>query len=78
MTAGVAAARLIGRRAHQVFVNAYGQYALQAYERGVLDYLIEPVAPERPAETVLRLKERLRAAEPAGNSALLLQQLGMP
>jgi DNA-binding LytR/AlgR family response regulator len=72
---GVDAARLIGRRAHLVFVTAYGQYALQAFERGVLDYLVKPVAPERLAETVLRLKERLRAAEPAVNSELLLQQL---
>lgn len=72
---GVDAARLIGRRAHLVFVTAYGQYALQAFERGVLDYLVKPVAPERLAETVLRLKERLRAATPAVNSELLLQQL---
>lgn len=72
---GVDAARLIGRRAHLVFVTAYGQYALQAFEHGVLDYLVKPVAPERLAETVQRLKERLRAAEPAVNTERLLQQL---
>jgi DNA-binding LytR/AlgR family response regulator len=72
---GVDAARLIGRRAHLVFVTAYGHYALQAFERGVLDYVVKPVAPLRLAETVQRLKERLRIAEPAVNTEQLLQQL---
>lgn len=72
---GVDAARHIGRRAHLVFVTAFSQYALQAFERGVLDYLVKPVAPARLAETVERLQERLRIAQPAVNTELLLQQL---
>ena len=57
---GVEAAHHIGRRAHLVFVTAYDQYAVQAFEQGVLDYLVKPVEPARLAETVARLKERLR------------------
>ena len=57
---GVEAARHIGRRAHLVFVTAYDQYAVQAFAQGVLDYLVKPVEPARLAETVSRLKERLR------------------
>lgn len=72
---GVEAARLIGRRAHLVFVTAYDQYALQAFEQGVLDYLVKPVKPVRLAETVLRLQERLRVAQPAINTEALLLQL---
>lgn len=72
---GVEAARHIGRRAHLVFVTAYDQYALQAFEHGALDYLIKPVEPARLADTVARLQERLRAAEPAGHTEVLLQQL---
>jgi DNA-binding LytR/AlgR family response regulator len=72
---GVEAARLIGRRAHLVFVTAFDQYALQAFEHGVLDYLVKPVRPARLAETVARLQERLRVAQPAINSDTLLQQL---
>lgn len=72
---GVEAARLIGRRAHLVFVTAYDHYALQAFEQGVLDYLVKPVKPQRLAETVLRLQERLRVAQPAVNTEALLQQL---
>jgi DNA-binding LytR/AlgR family response regulator len=72
---GVEAARRIGRRAHLVFVTAYDHYAVQAFAHGVLDYLVKPVEPGRLAETVSRLKERLRAAQPASNTDSLLQQL---
>lgn len=72
---GVEAARVIGRRAHLVFVTAFDQYALQAFEHGVLDYLVKPVKPARLAETVARLQERLRVAQPAVNSEALLLQL---
>ena len=72
---GVEAARQIGRRAHLVFVTAYDHYAVQAFAQGVLDYLVKPVELDRLAETVARLKERLRAAQPASNTETLLQQL---
>lgn len=72
---GVEAARHIGRRAHLVFVTAYDEYAVQAFAQGVLDYLVKPVEPARLAETVARLQERLRAAQPALNTEALLQQL---
>jgi DNA-binding LytR/AlgR family response regulator len=72
---GVEAAHRIGRRAHLVFVTAYDQYAVQAFAEGVLDYLVKPVEPARLAETVARLQERLRAAQPALNTEALLQQL---
>ena len=72
---GVEAARHIGRRAHLVFVTAFDHYAVQAFAQGVLDYLIKPVDAARLAETVARLKERLRDAKPAQNSEALLQQL---
>ena len=72
---GVEAAQQIGRRAHLVFVTAYDHYAVQAFAQGVLDYLVKPVEPARLAETVARLKERLRAAQPATNTDDLLRQL---
>jgi len=72
---GVDAAQHIGRRAHMVFVTAYDKYAVQAFAHGVLDYLVKPVEVARLAETVARLQERLRAAQPALNTDELLQQL---
>ena len=72
---GVEAASFIGRRAHLVFVTAYDQYAVQAFEQGALDYLVKPVEAARLADTVARLKDRLRAALPLGDTEALLAQL---
>jgi DNA-binding LytR/AlgR family response regulator len=72
---GVEAARLIGRRAHLVFVTAFDQYAVQAFEEGALDYLVKPAEPARLADTVGRLQERLRAPQPVSNTDALLEQL---
>lgn len=72
---GVEAARQIGRQAHLVFVTAYDHYALQAFEQGVLDYLVKPVEKARLSATVARLQERLQSAQPALNTDNLLQQL---
>ena len=72
---GVEAARRIGGRAHLVFVTAYDQYAVEAFAQGALDYLVKPVEPERLAETVTRLKERMRAAAPALDPEALLRAL---
>jgi YesN/AraC family two-component response regulator len=44
---GVEAARMIGRRAHLVFVTAYDRYAVEAFAQGVLEYLVKPVVPAR-------------------------------
>lgn len=72
---GVDVARRIGRRAHVVFVTAHDQYAVQAFAEGVLDYLVKPVDHARLAETVARLKERLRAERPAPDVEALLERL---
>jgi len=72
---GVEAARYIGRRAHLVFVTAFDQYALQAFEQGALDYLVKPVEPTRLTDTVARLQERLRAAQPLPDTDALLEHL---
>jgi DNA-binding LytR/AlgR family response regulator len=53
---GVEVARAIGGRARVVFVTAYDQYAVQAFEQGAVDYLVKPIDPERLALTVQRLR----------------------
>jgi DNA-binding LytR/AlgR family response regulator len=72
---GVEAAQHIGRRAHLVFVTAFVEYAIQAFEQGALDYLVKPVEPARLAETVSRVQERIRLSQPAVDAEVLLQQL---
>ena len=42
-----------------VFVTAYDQYALQAFERAAFDYVLKPVQPDRLAQTCTRLKAAL-------------------
>ena len=74
---GVQAAHLIGRRSHLVFVTAFDQYAVQAFAQGALDYLVKPVEPERLADTVGRLQQRLSSEQPASNTEALLQQLAV-
>jgi DNA-binding LytR/AlgR family response regulator len=64
---GMEAARDIGERSQIVFVTAYDQYAVEAFERGAIDYVLKPTEPERLKLTVDRLKHRLeRPGERAG------------
>lgn len=72
---GLDAARRIGDRAHLVLVTAHDQYAVEAFARGVLDYLVKPVTKERLAETVARLQARRREAHPVLDPAAMLDQL---
>ncbi|MCK9686743.1 LytR/AlgR family response regulator transcription factor [Scleromatobacter humisilvae] len=72
---GIEAARQIGPGAHLVFVTAFDQYALSAFDHGVLDYLVKPVEPRRLAQTVARLRERVQGTLPALATEALLAQL---
>ena len=70
---GLEAARRIGARAHIVFVTAFDQYAVEAFERGAIDYVLKPFNEERLATTVARLRERIGAVPPSLDS--LVEQL---
>jgi len=69
---GVKVAQAIAGRAHIVFVTAYDQYAIRAFDHGAVDYLLKPVEPERVALTCRRLRERLQQ-KPDPIDALLEQ-----
>src|SRR5690348_16238207 len=58
-----------------VFVTAYDQYAIDAFHRGAVDHLLKPIAPERLAATVERLKSRAAPAADAGALGALLEEL---
>ena len=74
---GIEAAREIaaleGRPPEIVFVTAYDQYAIDAFQQGVIDYVLKPAERERLAVTVERLRKRL--AEPSPSSDALQQAL---
>jgi DNA-binding LytR/AlgR family response regulator len=59
---GIEAARHLYSQCHIVFVTAYDQYALDAFEQGAMDYLLKPVTAERLRLTCERLRQRLTKA----------------
>lgn len=67
---GLEVAAKIGARAHVVFLTAFDQYAVDAFDAGAVDYLLKPVQPERLERAVARLRQRLGSA-PADLATLL-------
>ncbi len=67
---GLEVAAALGSRCHIVFITAYDQYALAAFDAGAADYLLKPVEADRLALTVERVKRKLEGA-PADLSGLL-------
>jgi DNA-binding LytR/AlgR family response regulator len=57
---GLQVAKIISARCHVVFLTAFDEYAIEAFERGAADYLLKPVTAERLSLTVERLKQRLQ------------------
>jgi DNA-binding LytR/AlgR family response regulator len=57
---GIQAAQALAGRAHVVFVTAYDQHAISAFEQGAVDYLLKPAEPARVALTCERLRARLQ------------------
>lgn len=59
---------------HLVFVTAFDQYAVEAFERAAVDYLLKPASDERLQQTIDRLKDRIHTRpEPADMLAALRQ-----
>lgn len=67
---GLDVARQAGGRCHVVFVTAYDEHAIAAFESGAVDYVLKPIQPARLATTIARLKQRL-LAPPADLQSLL-------
>ncbi len=74
---GLEVAGKIAKACHVVFVTAYDDYAVEAFEREAVDYLVKPVTKKRLLQTVGRLKNRLQAslAPPPGTSEILAEIL---
>ncbi len=72
---GLEAAKEIGTKTHIVFITAYDQYAVEAFDQGAVDYVLKPADPERLSKTVERLKARLSTATEPNDMSNMLAQL---
>ena len=77
---GLEVAQGIDGATRVVFVTAYDEFAVAAFEQQAYDYVLKPVKTERLAKTVERLKSALAAPAPDGDARLaaVLQQLAAP
>lgn len=75
---GMEVAQRIKTATRVVFVTAYDQFALDAFDREAVDYLVKPVNDERLARTIARLQKALTDAAPAPALADLLSRLVRP
>jgi DNA-binding LytR/AlgR family response regulator len=72
---GLEVARHASGKCHVVFVTAYDNYAVSAFDQGAIDYVMKPLSAQRLGQTVLRLRERLDST-PANLEGLLAKLAG--
>ena len=76
---GLEAARAFSHRTHVVFVTAFEEHALAAFDEGALDYVLKPTDPARLARAIERLRARLHLPPPDLSRARpALQALAAP
>ncbi|MFZ6799147.1 LytR/AlgR family response regulator transcription factor [Undibacterium sp. Di24W] len=56
---GIEAATQLAKQALIIFVTAYDEYAIEAFERGAMDYLLKPIDNDRLIQTCQRLQQRV-------------------
>jgi DNA-binding LytR/AlgR family response regulator len=72
---GLEVARRASGKCHVVFVTAYDNYAVSAFDQGAVDYVMKPLSTPRLAQAVERLRERLSSA-PANIDGLIEKLAG--
>lgn len=72
---GLEVARQASGRCHVVFVTAYDNYAVSAFDQGAVDYVMKPLSAPRLAQAVDRLRERL-SSTPANIDGLIEKLAG--
>jgi DNA-binding LytR/AlgR family response regulator len=72
---GIEVAQGIEGQTRVVFVTAFDQYAVDAFESEAIDYVLKPVANARLAQTVARLQKSLADREPSPEIAKILKLL---
>lgn len=67
---GLQVAQKIGKAAHIIFITAYDQYAIEAFDAGAIDYLLKPVQEDRLHKAIIRVQEKTQI-QPSDLSTLL-------
>ncbi|HJY39818.1 MAG TPA: LytTR family DNA-binding domain-containing protein [Steroidobacteraceae bacterium] len=68
---GLEVARAAGTQCHVIFISAYEEYALHAFDEGAVDYLLKPVARERLSRAIDRARSRLLSGSHVDMTALI-------
>lgn len=61
-----------------IFVTAFDQHAIQAFEAGAIDYLLKPVSQQRLERAVEKARRLARSAAENAETVARLQELGKP
>jgi DNA-binding LytR/AlgR family response regulator len=73
---GLEVARRVNGHTKVVFISAFDQYAVAAFEKGAIDYVLKPVSADRLGTTVARLREQLsRPAVTLDAAIAMIRQL---
>ncbi len=74
---GLEVAAELGNSLNLVFVTAYDEFAIKAFESGAVDYILKPVEVARLTQTITRIKQRLQtqATPPPDISSMLADLL---
>ena len=64
---------LIGQDTNVIFITAYDQYAIRAFEVHAVDYLLKPYTAERLAEALDRARKKIARGEPTAPRGILAE-----
>jgi DNA-binding LytR/AlgR family response regulator len=72
---GMEVARRTAGMCRIVFITAYDQYAVDAFDNEAVDYILKPATEERLERTVQRLKTQIESKSPIGNISETIEKL---
>jgi len=64
---------LVGRETNVIFITAYDQYAIRAFDVRAVDYLLKPFSAERLAEALDRARQKIARGESTAPAALVTE-----